>query len=68
MRKANKTEAPEFYTEFKTKKKPKKWEDIKPIISKLNQHILTDKQDNVCLYCEKHVVYNENEKAPPNPH
>jgi len=57
MQQVSKETVPEFFTEFKRKNKPKKWEDLKPIISKLNPHMLAHEQDSRCPYCEKNIFH-----------
>lgn len=68
MRKVNKNCEPEFFTEFKKRSKPKEWKDALPVIPMLNSYILEREQGNYCPYCEKHIIYNEEDKTPPNPH
>lgn len=52
MKKIDKGEAPAFFTDFVKKERPKVWDDIAPIRSRLRKCILENEQQGYCAYTE----------------
>ncbi len=52
MKKIDKGEAPGFFSDFIKKNRPKVWNDITSIRSRLREHILTAEQLGYCAYTE----------------
>ena len=52
MKKIDKGEAPAFFTDFVKKERPKVWDDIAPIRSRLRKYILENEQQGYCAYTE----------------
>lgn len=52
MKHIHKLNAPEFFTDFVKKEKPKEWSDAAPIRSQLREYILKHEQQDCCAYTE----------------
>ena len=52
MKHIHKLNAPEFFTDFVKKEKPKEWADTAPIRPQLREYILEHEQQGCCAYTE----------------